>query len=349
MAHGIRETTPGEMPGGARPGDSRVPISLIVDDSCPLVHVFAHHWRDVHHKPLTTPDGREMPLWIPNSFLDRFCDVVERHGIAGKFSIVPAPALLGDVVRGIEGHDPSLTREWLDTARRRLSARWDFCSEGITHNLALDLETGKLLEEGENDWSQHQTRATLLPYMVRQLSLLKEAGIDATGVTSPWVFGTRVERDYIAAIVEAQREVYGRKFSWYFLHMLWKEPWARPWVAFRQDDTTLVHIPALVQDFWWPTIDSPRTDSAWVRELADRFLTSDGRSGRIREVLDAGGWPVVLTHWQSLFSNGLESGLAVLDELGERVARHLSEEVAWCSFSEIARRTAREAGLRDTP
>ena len=321
------------------------PISLIVDDSCPLVHVFAHHWRDVHRKPLATPDGRAMPLWIPNEFLTRFCDVVERHGMAGKFSVVPAPAGLGDVVRGIEGHEPGLTREWLDMARDRLSARWDFCSEGITHNLAVDLETGELVDEGENEWSQRQTRKTLLPYLTRQLELLRDAGIDATGVTSPWVFGTRVERDYIASIVEAQRAVYGRRSSWYFLHMLWEEPHARPWIAFRQGETTLVHVPALVPDYWWPTIDSPRTDVEWVGELADRFITPDGRRGKIREVLDAGGWPVILTHWQSLFSNGLESGLAVLDEVGRRVGETLAGEVQWMSFSEIALRTVEEAGL----
>lgn len=51
----------------------------------------------------------------------------------------------------------------------------------------------------------------------------------------------------------------------------------------------------------------------------------------------------ILTHWQSLFSNGLESGLAVLDELGRRVQEHLSDEVEWLSFSEIARLTADHA------
>lgn len=325
------------------------PISLIVDDSCPLVHVFAHHWRDVHRKELVTPDGRPMPMWIPNDFLRRFCDVVERHGMAGKFSIVPAPALLGDVVRGIEGHDRELTREWLDIVRNRLSARWDFCSEGITHNLALDLETGRLLEQGENEWSQHQSRKTLHAYLVRQLELLRDAGIDATGVTSPWVFGTRVERDYIASIVAAQKAVYGRRFSWYFLHMLWEEPDARPWIAYAREDTTLVHIPALVPDYWWPTIDSPRTDPEFINALVDRFLTSDGRGGKIREVLDAGGWPVILTHWQSLFSNGLESGLAVLDALGTRVSECLGDEVRWSSFTEMARRTVERVGEAVAP
>lgn len=206
------------------------PISLIIDDSCPLVHVFACHWRDVHGRPLVTPDGRPFPLWIPNSFLDRFCDVVERWGMAGKFSIVPAPGGLGDVVRGIAEHPPELTREWLDTARRRLSTRWDFCSEGITHNLAVNLESGGYFPESETEWSQHQDRRTLTPYLVRQLELLRDAGIDATGVTSPWVFGIEVEPEYIRAIVDAQKQVYGRTVSWYFLHMLWKEPSSRPWV-----------------------------------------------------------------------------------------------------------------------
>jgi hypothetical protein len=321
----------------------RTPISLIVDDSCPLVHVFAHHWRDVHQKPLVTPDGREMPLWIPNDFLRRFCDVAERWGMAGKFSIVPAPAGLGDVVQGIEGHDPAVTREWLDIARERLSARWDFCSEGITHNLAVDLETGGYFPESENAWSQHQDRTTLTPYLIRQLELLRDAGIDATGVTSPWVFGLQVEPEYMAAIVAAQKAVYGRDFSWYFLHMVWDRPAARPWIAFADGASALVSVPTTVEDVWWKTIDSPRTDQAWIRELTDVLLTEDGKGGQVRRVLDAGGWPVVLTHWQSLFSNGLESGLAVLDEFGRRIRETLAGEVEWRTFCEMALRT-REDG-----
>jgi hypothetical protein len=309
------------------------------------VHVFACHWRDVHHKPLVRPDGRPMPLWIPNSFLDRFCDVVERRGMAGKFSIVPAPGGLGDVVNGIADHDPALTRQWLETMQRRLSPRWSFCSEGITHNLAADLTNGGYFPEGENAWSQHQDRSTLTPYLIHQLELLREAGVDATGVTSPWVFGIEVEDEYIAALVAAQRAVYGREFSWYFLHML-KEPDTRPWVAYRKGQTTLVHLPANTDDVWWATIDSVRDDAEFLNGLADKLLTEDGRSGAIREILDAGGWPILLTHWQSLFSNGLETGLAALDEVGRRIESTLGDEVEWQSFDTIARRTAAEWGDR---
>lgn len=323
----------------------RTPISLVVDDSCPLVHVFAHHWRDVHHRPLTTPDGREMPLWIPNAFLDRFCEVSERWGLAGKFSVVPAPAGLGDVVRGIEGHTPALTREWLETAKRRLGARWDFCSEGITHNLALNLETGEYFPESETAWSQHQKRATLTPYLTQQLALLRDAGINATGVTSPWVFGTQVETEYIAAMVTAQKAVYNRDASWYFLHMFKNQPGIRPWVAFARDETTLVTVPTTVDDVWWATIDSPRTDPEWISTLTDELLTADGKSGQVRRAIDSGCWVVCLTHWQSLFSNGLETGLAVLDELGRRVSETLSGEVEWLNCTEMALRTVEGAGL----
>lgn len=320
------------------------PICLLLDDPCPLVHVYREHWRDVHHKPPDTDDGRPLRETIPNDFLDRYCDVLERWGIKGKFSVVPAPAGKGDIVRGIEGYDPALTRAWVETARRRLAPLCDFCPEGITHNLAVHLPDGGFCDESESAWSQRQDRDALTPYLVRQLTLMKEAGFDCTGVTSPWVFGTRVETEYIAGIVAAQKQVYGRDFSWYFLHMLWHWPETRPWVAFRQGATTLVSIPANVEDRFWRTINSPRDDRAWVLETADRLLTEDGECGDIARVLEAGGWPVLCTHWQSLFSNGLETGLAVLDEVGRRVQVALGDRVQWMTCSELARLTVEECG-----
>lgn len=317
---------------------TRTPITFLVDDSCPLVHVYRCHWMDVHHKPPFTEDGRPMLETIPNAFLDRFCDVVGEHGMAGKFSIVPAPGGKGDIVRGIEGHDPALTREWLDKMQRRLAARFDFCPEGITHNLAVNLAGGGYFDQGESDWSQTQTRETLTPYLTRQLELLRDVGIDATGVTSPWVFGIKVEPEYVAAIAAAQRAVYGRDFSWYFLHMIYDRPDLRPWIALQQDGQTLVSIPANVDDVWWATINSPRTDAAFVHGIADQVLTADGRAGKVREILDAGGWPVLLTHWQSLFSNGTEVGLTALDEVGRRIAHTLGDEVEWVTCLEMARR-----------
>ncbi len=116
-----------------------MPISLIVDDSCPLIHVYHFHREDVHGSCPYTSDGRLLLDTILNAFLNRFCDVVEVHGIAGKFSIIPVPAGRGDILSGIEGHDPAITREWLGTVKRWLSDRFDFCPEMLTHNLAMNL------------------------------------------------------------------------------------------------------------------------------------------------------------------------------------------------------------------
>ena len=117
-------------------------------------------------------------------------------------------------------------------------------------------------------------------------------------------------------------------------------------MAFARDETVLVSIPANTPEVWWKTIDCGRTDPEWILGMADELLTEDGKSGCVRRILDAGGWVVCVMHWQSLFSNGLETGLAVLDEFGRRVQEALADEVEWLNASEMAQRTARAAGLR---
>lgn len=309
-----------------------IPIALLVDDSCPLIHVLRYHWEDVHKQAPVTKDGRRMTDTIPNSFLDDFCDVCDRWEISGKLSIVPAPAGKGNIVNGIEGFPIEETHYWLDTVKRRLSSRFDFTPEGITHNLTVDLATGEMLPIGESDWSQTQTRESLTPYLIRQLELLKEAGFDANGFTSPWVFGIKSEPEYIAAMVEAQRRVYNRTNSWYFLHMKWDPPALHPWVAYQNGSTTLVSIPANVRDFWWRTIDDANADPQQIaNELYECCIT----------IADAGGWPVVLTHWQSLWSNGavaqassLTIGLQALDEFARLIAEDGRFE--WTTCSELA-------------
>ncbi len=315
-----------------------VPIALIVDDPCPLVHVYRYHAEHVHRDAPRTRDGRPLLDSIPNDFLDAFCDVVNRHGVRGKFSIVPAPAARGDIVAGVNG-DPEGTRVWLDTAKRRLGPSFDFSPEMISHDLAVDLPSGRLLASGESDWSQTQDRAALTPYIERALRYLRDAGIDATGVTSPWSFGKDVEEEYAASIIAAQRSVFGRTRSWYFLHTLAAHPLVRPWVAVREGDAALVSIPTTTDDVFWTTIDDPRRDAAFARSIADLLLTADGRRGVIRSILDAGGWPLLLTHWQSLFSNGLRTGLLGLEVLLDRIGETLSGEVDWASCSELMEMT----------
>ena len=324
----------------------KTPISIIIDDGCPLIHTnYYSAWAEKNEQGQpVTKDGRLLESTIPNSFLDAYIAVSKRWGIKGKLSIIPMPKSVGDIINGFPklGHDISLVRAWIDTVNRELAPDYDFCPEVLTHMNAVDLATGQLTDLDEETWSYQQDRTTLTPYIARALSMLKEAGIDATGVTSPWSFGLKVEPEYIAAMVAAQKQVYGRSLSWYFLHCLEEKPESKPWIAYRDDEHTLVSIPSTLNDKMWQTIDCPRNDSAYITGIADDYLAPDGSGGSLIKVLDAGGWPLICTHWQSLFSNGLHTGLKVLDLVGERVEKLLGDRVTWLSSMEIARLVAAE-------
>lgn len=76
----------------------KVPICLVLDDPAPDISVYY-----THHNKTVTGDGRPLLEYVPNSMLFEFCDIIERHGIKGKFSVVPIPGNRGDIVNGIEG------------------------------------------------------------------------------------------------------------------------------------------------------------------------------------------------------------------------------------------------------
>ena len=46
---------------------------------------------------------------------------------------------------------------------------------------------------------------------------------------------------------------------------------------------------------------------------------------------------VMMTHWQSLFSNGRRTGLKILNEVCRRVQGSLGDQVQWTHCSELAR------------
>ena len=314
-------------------------ISLIVDDPCPGLHMYYFH--AVRRDPRAlTADGRPLLKTIPNAMLERFCDLADEFGLRGKFSIVPRPGAAGSINSHLEGVPVEQMTQWLDLARRRIVPRFDITPEMITHDWALDLTTLGPLAENEHDWSQHQTVETLRPYIAFALDELKQAGFDATGVTSPWYFGIDIEPDYARAILEAQEQVYGRHDAWYFLRSSTAADARAEVMILETDDAgtrrSCVAVLATCPDLIWRTMDTTRTDPGYLAEVADLYLTADGKAGRIREVVDGGGDVVLCTHWQSLFSNGTMAGLGVLAEIGRRVQNALGEAVRWTKCSDVA-------------
>jgi hypothetical protein len=144
-----------------------------------------------------------------------------------------------------------------------------------------------------------------------------------------------VEEEYVAAISQAVADTCGSEKAWYFLRSRRNQPNAKPWVALDDGKRALVSIPSTLNEHFWQTIDNPDDSDAHLLSIADKFLTEDGKEGEILRVLDTGGWPILCCHWQSLFSNGTEAGLKILEIVASRINRHLSHRVQWMSFEEI--------------
>ena len=308
----------------------KVPISLVVDDPTPVLSVYY-----THHSTRLTDDGRPLLQYYSNDYLFQFCDIVEKYGMKGKFSVVPMPGNRGDIINGIDGVDPEEAKQWLNIVKQRVAPRFSITPEMLTHNKVIDLKTEKVLEENESSWSNRQDRTTLTPYIARSLAILKQAGFELEGVCSPWRFGHEVEQEYAAAIAQAMYEITGKKQSFVRMHTVQDQPNIKPWVLYDDGDKQVVTIPNTCREHFWQTIHTPDTSAEFVNAAADGLITADGKGGQLVQTLNSGGYPVFLCHWQSLISNGLGTGLRVLEEVGKRIQKHLSDRVEWMRMDEI--------------
>ncbi len=310
-----------------------VPIALIVDDGAPVNPAYWLH-----------PDQRHVEL-IPNSVVRDFADVCGRYGAAGKFSVLPMPSQLGRIDRALNYVPAAHLRGFLAVVRERIAPRFDITPELLTHQAAVDLASGRYLHVFEDAWVSRASVAEMSDYLALALRILKNVGLPANGVTSPWAAGIDNEMRYAEAIGRAQWRVHRRRFSWYFLHCLGRRQPRRPWLAWQggEADLKVVTVPANTDDALWSTqyCSSARSARAAAEEGIGRLLGRDGRGGKIPQLFE-GGWPIaILTHWQSLFSNGRCAGLLGLERLFGRIRSAFGSEVQWMRCSELARTALR--------
>ena len=150
----------------------KIPVSLIVDDPAPIISVYYDH---VGRR--TTAYGAPIIPTFPNDFLDQFCDIVEKHGIKGKFTVIPMPGNKGDIVNGLEGVNREDLDEWLNTVKTRLLPNFTVGPEMLTHHKAVDLATGGAFEMNEQQWAAMQDRTALTPYIAKALDMPLEINI----------------------------------------------------------------------------------------------------------------------------------------------------------------------------
>lgn len=315
-----------------------LPISMIVDDPAPIINPLYYFRLQVDKVAEPRQEsGERMPASIPLDLLERFAAATGTHGVRGKFSLLPYPAGLGSIVDGWEGADRRELQAWLKLARERVAPRFDITPEVLTHTLALDLQTRRLLPIAEHLWSQTQDEAALTPYLTAALAILRDAGFDANGMTSPCDFGTKSEPAYAHALLRAQQAVYGRNQTWYFLHIDTDPQGRQSSVSYRDAaGGRVVSIVSKCGDFAWQSMEDASTGDSFVNTIADQYLTADGTGGRLT-ALRAAGVPILFhTHWQSLYANGRFTGMRAMERVFERVARCFGNSVRWTTCSALA-------------
>jgi hypothetical protein len=69
---------------------------------------------------------------------------------------------------------------------------------------------------------------------------------------------------------------------------------------------------------------------------ADRYITSDGRSGRLVEVIERGEPACLVSHWTGIYFNGQQTGFKIFQEVVRRLHARF-DNLAWMKLAEIAR------------
>jgi hypothetical protein len=316
-----------------------LPLCLIVDDGTPIN---ISYWTD---------PAEDRPSLFEPSFTRAFGQMCQAHGVQGKFTVLPMPAGLGRIDEGLRGCPPAHLREFLRLVRTLIAPRFDITQEFLTHGPAVDIATGRFKHVYEDVWADQAGVEEMTDYFAFAMRILIAAGLPSNGVTSPWMAGIKNERRYAQAIARATWRMHRRRLAWYFLHILSKGRPSWPWVTWRsrKANLTTVMVPATTTDPYWATIKARSARAAKeARDAAvEQMLTADGRSGRVREVFDAGCPIVLLSHWQSLYSNGRCAGLAALERVVERIERTFGDQVRWMRCSQLAALTLRRQGQQE--
>lgn len=324
-----------EGSSGPQQPSGKTPISLIIDDGSPVDAMFYMH-------------PGYGPFLPPVEFYQRVADTLDRFEVRGKMTVLPMPSCLGRIDQSLKLVPQPHLQSYLKIVRERIAPRFDLTPEFLTHLNAFDLKAGSAELAGwggyqhiyEDVWISGAPLEEVVQYFELAFTILKNVGLDPTGLTSPWMAGIDVEDKYAQALSEAQWKTCGRNFSWYFLHT---SEWGAPQpcsVTYQSPgrDRVVVSVPANLPDLFW-SMDLPVSQrQKFISDNIDRAVSPDGRSGRLRQLID-GGYPVtLLTHWQSLFTQGTELGLHGLNTLMERIQKEFGNSVEWITCSERARR-----------
>lgn len=302
-----------------------IPVSLIIDDGGP-VNMFHFHDLKTFHE-----------LLVPPAFAAEFAAVCSRCGIKGKFSVVPMPAGLGRLDETVSQVPEANIRKFIRIVKEQIEPRFSITPEVLTHYRAYDLKTGGFKHVFEDVCFSSLTAEEIADYVGLALTILSNTGLDPAGMTSPWRCGIDNEDNYAAGIGMAFRKIMHKDRCFYFLHP--GADFKKPVLMCDSEKTgKVVSIPNNTFDAFWPTQNpaDARTAAEEARKNIDKLLAPDGRSGLVRDLYEQGLPITLISHWQSLYSDGRAIGLRGLEELAGRINKVFGCQVEWLTFSELS-------------
>jgi len=250
------------------------------------------------------------------------------------------PSCLGRIDQSLKRVPQEHLQAFLKIVRERIAPRFDITPEFLTHLRAYDLKKGSYQHIFEDVWITKAPLEEVVEYFTLAFQILNNVGLPATGITSPWDSGISVVQKYAQALADAQWKVFQRKLTWFFLYSADSGPPRKLSVEYQVPERgqTVVSVPANFPDIFWSMERPTGERRQFIQNNIDHLLSADGRTGRIRELIESGHPVVLLTHWQSLYTQGTGLGLEGLAALAGRIQKVFGNSVEWISCSERARR-----------
>ena len=323
----------------------RTPLSLIVDDSCPVVNLTyywihqRHAWK-ARHQPNIPPERwegdaiqlKKIPPTIPSDFAWEWAEWCWENGVKGKFSLIPYPAGVGRVDEGFPDFPTHEYQVWLRIYRELIWPSFDLTPEMLTHTAVVDLDTFSLTEAWEQvEWVDPPVDDRLTDYIITAMEMLDNVGIPCEGVTSPGAFGKRQEAAYAKAVLTASQHVNNNPRPFYFLWLKHDElPDVPIWYPEKEKGVAIASIVSCAGDWFggWTGYDLGD---------ADRFITEDLQGGRLPPILEKELPCVLVGHWPGFYFNGEKSGFEVLKTVKARLDAYDPDgtRTLWMKNSEI--------------
>lgn len=308
---------------------NKIPIGLIIDDGG-IANMFHFHQMSIEH-----------PMKVTPYFVRRFANICRENGVRGKFSVVPMPGALGRIDGDVAFFKKEEIKCILEIIKNEIQPQFSITPEILTHFRAYDIEKKSFMHIFEDVYFSNLDAETIAKYIGLALEILCNVNLNPTGVTSPWMLGIDNEQNYAKGIGLAFKQGLGRDLCFYFLHS--RDEVTQPVIMENSPDTgTVVSIPATTADAFWCS-QKPATRSQAIDDIKnniDALLSPDGKTGIIRSRIAEGKPITLITHWQSIFSDGEMYGLDGLEVLVARIKKYCSEDLQWVDFLELAKITA---------